>query len=81
MNSFAMGQALFIAESVGGCDDDGVARGQKTGENCAEGEDVLLGGPRARDIKDVVIGEVYKLSDALPGLCGCFRLPFPQSSV
>ena len=28
-------------------------------------EDLLFGGARARDIKDVVIGELYNLSDAL----------------
>ena len=44
-------------------------------------EDLLFGGARARDIKDVVIGEIYNLSDALPGLCRCLRFPFAQSSV
>ena len=44
-------------------------------------EDLLFGGARARDIKDVVIGEFYNLSDALPGLCRRLRLPLAQSSV
>ena len=44
-------------------------------------EDLLFGGARARDIKDVVIGELYNLSDALPGLCRCLRFPLAQSSV
>ena len=33
-------------------------------------QDLLFGGARARDIKDVVVGELYNLSDALPGF-GC----------
>jgi hypothetical protein len=32
-------------------------------------EDLLLGDARALDIRDVAIGELYNLSDALPGLC------------
>ena len=32
-------------------------------------EDLLFGGAQARDIKDVVVGEIYNLSDARPGLC------------
>jgi hypothetical protein len=35
----------------------------------------LFGGARARDVKDIVIGELYHLSDALPGLGRRFRLP------
>ena len=44
-------------------------------------EDLLFGGARARDVKDVVIGEFYDLSDALPGFCRRLRLPLAQSSV
>jgi hypothetical protein len=33
-----MGHALFIAESFGGWDGDGVAAGQQAGEQCAESE-------------------------------------------
>jgi len=44
-------------------------------------EDLLFGGARARDIKDVVIGELYNLNDALPGLSRRFRLPLAQSSI
>jgi len=44
-------------------------------------EDILFGGARTRDVKDVVIGELYHLSDALPGLCRRFRFPLAQSSV
>ena len=39
-------------------------------------ENLLFGDARARDIKNVVIGEFYNLSDALPGLSRRFRLPF-----
>jgi len=38
-------------------------------------EDLLFGGARTRDIKDVVIGKLYNLNDALPGLSRRFRLP------
>jgi hypothetical protein len=38
-------------------------------------EDVLFGGARAHEVKDVAIGELYKLNDALPGLCRCLRFP------
>ena len=34
-----MGHALFIAESFGGWDGDGLAGGQQTGEECAESEE------------------------------------------
>jgi hypothetical protein len=34
-----MGHALFIAESFGGWDGDGVAGGQQAGEECAESEE------------------------------------------
>ena len=44
-------------------------------------EDLLFGGARARDIKDVVIGKLYNLNDALPGLSRRFRLPLAQSSI
>jgi hypothetical protein len=44
-------------------------------------EDLLFGGARARDIKDVVIGELNNLGDALPGLCRRLRLPLAQSRV
>ena len=44
-------------------------------------EDLLFGGARARDIKDVVIGELYYLRDALPSLSRRLRLPLAQSSV
>jgi len=44
-------------------------------------EDLLFGGARARDVKDVVVGEFYNLSDALPGLCRRLRFPLAQSSV
>ncbi len=44
-------------------------------------EDLLFGGARARDIKDVVIGEIYNLSDALPGLGRRLRFPFEQTRV
>lgn len=44
-------------------------------------EDLLFGGTRARDIKDAVIGQLYHLSDTLPGLCRRFRLPLAQSSI
>jgi hypothetical protein len=44
-------------------------------------KDLLFGGARARDIKDVLIAELYNLSDALSGLCRCLRLPLTQSSV
>ena len=44
-------------------------------------EDLPFGGTRARDIKDVVIGELYNLSDALPGLCRSLRFPLAQSSI
>src|ERR1035438_1105212 len=44
-------------------------------------EDLLFGGARARDIKDVVIGEFYNLNDALPGLSCRLRFPLAQSSV
>src|SRR5437764_221530 len=44
-------------------------------------EDLLFGAARARDIQDVVIGELYYLSDALPGFCRCLRFPLAQSSV
>ena len=33
-----MGHSLFIAESFGGWDGDGVAGGQQAGEECAESE-------------------------------------------
>jgi len=44
-------------------------------------EDLLFGGARARDIKEILIGELYHFHDALPGLSRRFRLPFAQSSV
>ena len=44
-------------------------------------EDLLFGGARSRNIKDVVIGELYDLGDALPGFCRRLRLPLTQSSV
>ena len=37
--SSQMGHALFIAESFGGWDGDGVAGGQQAGEECAESEE------------------------------------------
>ena len=37
-------------------------------------EDLLFGGARARDVQDVVIGEFYDLSNALPGFCRRLRL-------
>jgi hypothetical protein len=44
-------------------------------------QDLLFGSARTRDIKDVVIGELYNFSDALPGLCRCLWFPLAQSSV
>ena len=44
-------------------------------------EDLLFGGARARDIKEILIGELYRLHDALPGLCRRIRLPLAQSLV
>jgi len=44
-------------------------------------EDLLFDGARARDVKDIVIGEFYDLSDALPGFCRRLRLPLAQSSI
>lgn len=44
-------------------------------------EDLLFSGARARDIKNVVIGELYHLSNALPGLRCRLRFPLAQSSV
>ena len=44
-------------------------------------EDLLFGGARVRDIKDAVIGELYNLVDALPGLCRRLRFPLAQSSI
>ncbi len=38
-------------------------------------EDLLFGGARTRDIKNVVIGELYNLTDALSGLRRCLRFP------
>jgi hypothetical protein len=38
-------------------------------------EDLLFGSARARNIKDVLVGEFYHLSDALSGLCRRFRFP------
>src|SRR5271163_3392485 len=32
-------------------------------------EDLLFGSARARNIKDVVVGEFYNFNNALPGLC------------
>jgi hypothetical protein len=34
-----MGHVLFVAESFGGWDGDGVAGGQQAGEECAESEE------------------------------------------
>lgn len=36
---------------------------------------------RARNIEDIVVGELYYLGDSLSGLCRRFRLPLAQSSV
>ncbi len=44
-------------------------------------EDLLFGGAGARNVKDVVIGELYHLGDALPSLSRRLRLPLAQSSV
>jgi hypothetical protein len=44
-------------------------------------EDLLFGGTRTREIKDVVVGELYDLGDALPGLRRRLRLPLAQSRV
>ncbi|HUE23057.1 MAG TPA: hypothetical protein VMQ86_15335 [Bryobacteraceae bacterium] len=44
-------------------------------------EDLLFGGTRARDVKDIVIGQLYHLGDAPPGLCGGLRFPLAQPSV
>jgi hypothetical protein len=44
-------------------------------------EDLLFGGARARDVKDVVIGEFYDFINPLPGFCRRLRLPLAQSSV
>jgi hypothetical protein len=44
-------------------------------------EDLLFGGARACEIEDIVIGEFYDLSDALPDLRRRLRLPFAQSSI
>ena len=44
-------------------------------------EDLLFGGARTSDIKDVAIGEIYNLGDTLPCLRRRFRLPVAQSSV
>lgn len=38
-------------------------------------EDLLFGGARTRDIKDVLIVQLYEFSDTLPGLSRCVRLP------
>lgn len=38
-------------------------------------EDLLFGRAGACDVKQVVIGEIYNLGDALPRLCRRFRLP------
>lgn len=44
-------------------------------------EDVLFGGARARDIEDIVVGELDHLGDAHPRLCRRFRLPLAQARV
>lgn len=44
-------------------------------------EDLLFSGARTRDVKEVMIGEIYNLGDALPGLCRRFRLPLAQSTI
>jgi hypothetical protein len=44
-------------------------------------QDLLFNCARTSNIQDVVIGELYHLSDALPGLGRRFRLPLAQSSV
>jgi len=45
-------------------------------------EDLLFGGARTRDIKDVVIGEFYDIGDALPGLCRrSARLPRAEQEL
>lgn len=44
-------------------------------------QDLLFSRARASNIEDVVIGEFYHFSDALPGLSRRFRLPLAQSSV
>ena len=44
-------------------------------------EDLLFGGAGARNVKDVVIGELYHLGDALPSPSRRLRLPLAQSSV
>jgi hypothetical protein len=44
-------------------------------------EDLLFGGARARDIKKVLIGEIYHFHDALSGLCRRFRPPLAQSGI
>ena len=44
-------------------------------------EDVLFGGARARDIKEILIREFDHLCDALSGFCRRIRLPLAQSVV
>jgi hypothetical protein len=44
-------------------------------------EDLLFGGSRTRDVKDVMIGEFYNLGDALSGLSRRFRFPLAQASI
>ena len=44
-------------------------------------EDFLCGGARARDVKDVVISELYYLGDALSAFCGRLRFPGAQPSI
>ena len=44
------------------------------GRGCTIGQNVVVS-------PDVVIGELYNLTDALPSLCRCLRLPLAQSSV
>ena len=44
-------------------------------------EDLLFGGARARNVKDVVIGEFHYLCDTLSGFCRSLRPPLAQPSV
>jgi len=44
-------------------------------------QDLLFGSARAGDIKDVVIGQLYNLGNALSGLCRRLRLPLAQSLI
>lgn len=75
---------------MAGDDDDGraLAASPRSANQISPGwgfieliQDLLFGSARARDIKEVVIGEFYNFSDALPGLCRRLWFPLVQSSI